>query len=76
MAKRSVPISDQLRAAIRDCGRTIYRVSKDCGIAESQLHNFVNGKCGVGLQNLDTLCDYVGLELRPAKRPPKKRKKA
>ena len=56
-------LTEQLRREIRSCGLTVYRVAKDCEIAESQLHNFLRGKCGLGLDKVDRLAEYLGLRL-------------
>lgn len=57
-------LSDQLRAAIRNSGKTIYRIAKDCGIAEPHLRFFLAGKRGLGLDRIDRLAAYLQLELR------------
>lgn len=75
MAHRSDQLSDQLRAAIRNSSLTVYRVAKDCGIAESQLHNFMYERCGLGVQKIDRLVQYLQLELRPKRRPANRKKK-
>lgn len=62
MGKR-VPLTEQLRREIRSCGLSVYRVAEDCDIAESQLHNFLHGKCGLGLAKVDRLAEYLGLKL-------------
>lgn len=67
-------LSDQLRAAIRDSDKTIYRIAKDCDIAESHLHFFLNGQKGLGVDRIDRLGKYLQLELR--KKTSKKPKKA
>ncbi|MHC4602143.1 MAG: helix-turn-helix domain-containing protein [Planctomycetota bacterium] len=68
-----IKLSDQLRAAIRNSGKTIYRIAKDCGIAEPHLHFFLNGQRGLGVEKIDRLAEYLRLELR--KKTSKKQKK-
>ena len=63
MGKR-LPLTEQLRREIRSCGLSVYRVAKDCEIAESQLHNFLQGKRGLGMAKIDRLAEYLGLTLR------------
>ena len=60
-------ISDQLRQAIRDCGKTRYRISVETGISESILSRFVNRGAGLSLANIDALCQSIGavLVLKP-----------
>ncbi len=62
MGKR-LPLTEQLRREIRSCGLSVYRVAKDCDIAESQLHNFLVGKRGLGMAKIDRLAEYLGLRL-------------
>lgn len=72
---RSTLLSDQLRQAIQDCGKTRYRISIETGIAESILSRFVHGRAGLSLANVDKLCQCIGAGLvhyskagKPAKR--------
>ena len=75
------PISDQLREAIRECGKTRYRISLETDISESILSRFVNRGAGLSLANIDILCKCIGARLewdapasKPAKRKTAKRK--
>lgn len=65
-------ISDQLRKAVRQSGKSVYRIAKDCGIAEPHLHFFLNKERGLGLDNIDRLADYLKLELCPKRTTPNK----
>lgn len=66
MATRSRQnVSGRLRVAIRESGLTNYRIAQDTGISESTLSRFVRG-ADLNSTNLDTLAQYLGLELRPA----------
>jgi hypothetical protein len=56
-------VSQQLRRAVRQSGRTLYRVSKDSGLSYPALHRFAAGKKGLSLDSLDRLCAYLGLRL-------------
>ncbi len=62
MAKKH-PISDQLRAAIRQCGKTRYRIAQETDISESILSRFVNRGAGLSLANIDKLCECIGAEI-------------
>jgi ribosome-binding protein aMBF1 (putative translation factor) len=63
-------IMERLAKAIKDSGKSRYRIAKDTGIDNSVLFRIVNGgSCNV--QTLEVLCEYLGLELVE-----KKRKKA
>ena len=64
MAKKQLPLSDQLRQLVADCGITRYRISQDTGIDQAVLEKFVNGKRGISLSTLDVLGEYLSLEIR------------
>ena len=68
MAKRRPKkMTDQVRQAIDDSGLTRYRIAQDTGIDESTLAKFYHGTRGLSLQNLDRLCEYLGLILTKGK---------
>lgn len=60
-----MPITEQIREALRNSSVTRYRISKDLGVSQAQLSKFVHGKMGLSLDVLDRLADYLGLEIRP-----------
>ena len=70
---RHTPLTDQLRRAIKTCGKTRYAISMETGIGQDTLSLFVNGKRGVSMDVLDRLGEYLGLELRPIGKPAGKR---
>lgn len=57
------PVSDQLRDAVRKCGKTRYRISQETGIPQSTLSRFVNLGHGLTLDNVDLLCECIGVSL-------------
>ncbi len=62
MAKKL--ISDQLRDAIKRCGKTRYRISKETGIDEAQLSKFFNDAgTSLSLSSIDMVCGCIGVEL-------------
>ena len=64
MAKRrSKKMTDQVRQAIDDSELTRYRIAQDTGIDESTLAKFYHGTRGLSLDNLDLLCEYLGLRI-------------
>lgn len=67
-------VSEQLRKAIETCGMTRADIARGCGVADSVLSRFVAGEKGLRSENLDTLCGFLGLELKPIKKPGKSRK--
>ena len=62
--KRSKPmtLTDQIRAALENCGETRYRVAKNSGLNEPQLCRFMAG-AGISFKSLDKLAEYLGLEV-------------
>ena len=54
-------MTDQVRQAIDDSGLTRYRIAQDTGIDESTLAKFYHGTRGLSLDNLDLLCERLGL---------------
>ena len=54
--------TDQIRAAMAECGETRYRISKNTGLPESQLCRFASGE-GLSMKNLDLVADYLNLEV-------------
>ncbi len=63
-SKRAVTVSQSLRVAIRDSGKTWYRISKDSGVSYPALHRFMTGQSYPALAAVDKLCKYFDLELR------------
>jgi DNA-binding Xre family transcriptional regulator len=55
-------VTEALRRALRQCGKSRYAVSKATGIPESTLSRFDGGKPLRG-ENIDKLCAYLGLKL-------------
>ena len=62
-------ILQQIRQAIEASDKTRYRLSKETGIAQSQLSRLMTGQEGLSYENLERLADALGLEIaiRPAK---------
>jgi len=63
-------ILDRLRQAIRESGKTRYRLAEDSGIAESALSRLMSGERGLSIETADKLAETLGLEIiiRPVKR--------
>ena len=53
---------EELRAAIETDGRTRYRLSKDCGVGQSQLGRLVAGK-ELTLPALEAIAVALGFEI-------------
>lgn len=62
MAKQTT-IVDQLRSAIRDSGKTEYRIAKDAGIGPEQVGRFLAGS-DIRISTAAKICTVLGLELR------------
>ncbi len=66
-------VTDTLRKAVETCGQTRYAISKATGIPQAVLSRFVASGHGLRSANIDKLCEYLGLELRPKRRARKAR---
>ncbi len=67
--KRPDRLTDQLRQIVETCGQTRYQISKATGISEPTLARLVSGERFLSPTALDTLAEYLGLELRLAGKP-------
>lgn len=67
-------ISAQLREFILNCGESRYSLWKKTGIDQATLSRFINGSRPLTLKNIDTLTEYLGLELRPVEQLKRKGK--
>jgi hypothetical protein len=57
-------VSETLRKAVLDSGKTLYRVAKDTGIDYAVMWRFAHGRSrSLDLATLDRLCTYLGLRL-------------
>ena len=64
---------DGIRDAIEASGKTRYRIAQESGIAESVLSRLMSGERGLSIDALETLADYLGLEI--VMRPKRRRRK-
>lgn len=62
-SKRPPTLSEQLKAAILNCGQSRYRISQQTGITEATLSKFIHGHHGLSLETVDLLGQYLGLRL-------------
>ena len=60
-------LTDQLRQAVADSGKTLGENTRDTGIDKSALSRFVNGERGVSMAVMNTLGEYLELEIRQRK---------
>lgn len=63
MPKRRVKLSEQIRRAIARCGMTRYGISQETGIDQSTLTRFMSGERGLPTKTLDTLADFLNLNI-------------
>ena len=68
---RQRTFSDDLREAIRRCGKTRYRLCRETGINEGALSRFMRGQRGMLLPAIDKLYTYLGLRLVSKRKPQK-----
>lgn len=61
--KSRVKLSDQIREAIQDCGISRYRIARETGISDATLSRFMSGERGLTMKALDTLADFLDLNL-------------
>ena len=61
-------IYDAIRKAIGKSRKTRYRLWKETGISQAQLCEFLHGRRGMSIENLETLAQALGLKItvRPA----------
>ncbi|NLW83730.1 MAG: hypothetical protein GXY41_04915 [Phycisphaerae bacterium] len=52
-----------IRKEIKTCGKTRYRISKDTGITEGQLHRILVKNQSIYCSTADILLDYFGYKL-------------
>jgi hypothetical protein len=56
-------IIQQVRQAIKESGHTRYAISKATGIDQGQLSKLIHGQCGLGLDALERLAEFLGWEI-------------
>ncbi len=66
-------ILDAICNAIEGSDKTRYRIAKDTGISQTQLSRLMSGERGLSIDALETLADYLGLEI--VMRPKRRRRK-
>ena len=66
-------VCDQLREAVRQSGKTMYRIAKDSGVTQPVLARFMAEQRDIRAATFAKIAAAMGLELRP-KRQPTRRK--
>ena len=63
---RQMTIADQLKKAIRESGKTEYRIAKDAGIGPEQVGRFLAGS-DIRISTAAKVCLALGFELCKSK---------
>ena len=56
-------VSEQLKDAILNCGKTRYRIAQETDITEATLSKYIHGHHGLSQEPVDILADHLGLRL-------------
>ncbi len=62
-SKQRVKLSDQIRAAVENCGQTRYAIWKATGIDQATLSRFIAGKLFISCDAMDKLADHLKLNI-------------
>jgi len=65
-------INEQLRRAMKRCGKSRYAISKETGIEQSTLSRFANGLSGLSVENVEKVCQSIGAKVTITIRKPRK----
>jgi transcriptional regulator with XRE-family HTH domain len=58
-------MSDTLKRAIRESGKTVYEICKATGLDKGAMSRFLSNTTDLRLESIDKLCTFLGLELTP-----------
>ena len=56
-------LSEELRKAIQDTGKSTYQVARESGVAQPILSRFMSHKRGINLETAEKLFNYLGLKI-------------
>ena len=65
MSKSKPTITDVLKAAIEQSGKSRYQISMQTGVMQTSLSRFMRGGTSLRLDKADKLAAYLGLRLVP-----------
>jgi transcriptional regulator with XRE-family HTH domain len=74
MADARIKLSDQIRQAVENCGKSRYRIAKETGISEPTLSRFMSGERGLPMATLDRLADHLSLDIVQSKTSEKQKR--
>ena len=66
--QKTAAFSDQIRAAVMNCGESQYRVCEETGIDKGAMCHFLAGRRGLSLDSIDKLAAHLGLVVRVEKK--------
>jgi transcriptional regulator with XRE-family HTH domain len=72
MTSKRIPLSEQIRRAIRGSGMTRYRICREIGLTQPTMTRFMAGKASLSLQTLDKIAELLDLRIVAGKSKPKK----
>ena len=61
-------LTGQLRAIVRDCGKTLGELARETGVDKSALSRFLRGERGLSMEGLDKLGQCLGLAIVQVKK--------
>lgn len=61
----NAPLTDQLREAIRCCGKSVSAIAQASDVPQPVVQRFVSGERGITLDTAARLAKYLGLSLLP-----------
>jgi plasmid maintenance system antidote protein VapI len=62
-AMKRESISAKLKTAIRDSGKTVYRIALESGVPHPSIFRFLSGERDIRLETADKLAATLGLRL-------------
>jgi transcriptional regulator with XRE-family HTH domain len=63
-----MPLSDEIREAVRRSGRTNYDIARDMNVTPPTLWRFTQGQSGLSLALLDRLAEALDLHITVGRR--------
>ena len=63
MSKKRLKLTDQIRRAVDECGRTRYAICKHLDIPQPRMSRFMERGEGLSLERLDALADALRLRI-------------
>lgn len=62
--RKLLPLSEQIRRAVRDSGLSGYRISMDIDVSQATMSRFMNGLTGLSMEVMDRLGQLLQLEIK------------